>query len=108
LDGKELKRKNKFLALLFLGLIVFVPLIIFSVTFYLFVYSFAYIFAFFVYCAILYKHVYKGKKPKYPLVPPEGQTDIYFPRTDIPRPIYEDVRRYPGFFKPKKKRRKKK
>jgi len=33
------------------------------------------------------------KKPRYPMVPPEGKGDIYFPRTDIPRPIHEDFRR---------------
>jgi len=26
-------------------------------------------------------------------VPPEGKTDIYFPRTDIPRPVHADFRR---------------
>jgi hypothetical protein len=46
----------------------------------------------------------KGQKPKYPMVPPEGQPDIYSPRTNIPRPIYEDVRRYPDFFGRKKER----
>jgi len=74
--------------------------------FYLFVYVFAFGFGFIVYCFLLYKHVYKGEKPKYPLVPPKGRADVYFPRTDIPRPIYEDVRRYPEFFKPKKRKRK--
>jgi len=38
-------------------------------------------------------------------MPPEGRMDIYFPRTDIPRPIHEDVRRYPEFFKKKKKKK---
>lgn len=33
------------------------------------------------------------KKTRYPLVPPEGKADIYFPRTDIPRPIHEDLRK---------------
>lgn len=33
------------------------------------------------------------KHPKYPLVPPEGKGDIYFPRSDIPRPIFEDFRK---------------
>jgi len=28
--------------------------------------------------------------------------DAYFPRTNVPRPIYEDVRRYPKFFGKKK------
>jgi len=33
------------------------------------------------------------KQPRYPMVPPEGKGDIYFPRTDIPRPIDEDFRK---------------
>lgn len=33
------------------------------------------------------------KHPKYPLVPPEGKGDIYLPRSDIPRPIFEDFRK---------------
>ena len=40
-----------------------------------------------------YVRLYQKKKPRYPLVPPEGKMDIYFPRTDIPRPIYEDARK---------------
>ncbi len=35
----------------------------------------------------------KKRKPRYPLVPPEGKPDVYLPRTDIPRPIVEDFRR---------------
>jgi hypothetical protein len=34
----------------------------------------------------------KGKKPRYPLVPPEGRADVYLPRTDIPRPVIADFR----------------
>jgi len=100
------EEKIKFLILLFLGSLLFVPFIVLSAMFYLFVYVFAFGFGFIVYCFLLYKHVYKGEKPKYPLVPPKGRTDVYFPRADIPRQIYEDVRRYPEFFKPKKRKRK--
>jgi len=58
---------------------------------------------FFLYCYLIYRSVYRGAKPKYPLAPPEGRmSDHYFPRTKIPRPIYEDARRYPEFFKRKK------
>jgi len=40
------------------------------------------------------------------MMPPEGRmTDYYFPRSRIPRPIYEDVRRYPEFFEKKKKKK---
>lgn len=41
----------------------------------------------------LYVRLYQKKKAKYPIVPPEGRTDIYFPRTDIPRPVYTDFRK---------------
>jgi len=41
----------------------------------------------------LYVRLYLKKKARYPIVPPEGKTDIYFPRTDIPRPVYADFRR---------------
>lgn len=40
-----------------------------------------------------YVRLYQKKEARYPLVPPEGKADIYFPRTDIPRPIHEDFRR---------------
>jgi hypothetical protein len=60
---------------------------------------------FLVYSYLAYRSVYKGAKPKYPMVPPEGKTDAYFPRTDIPRPVYEDARRYPAFFGRRKKRK---
>ena len=40
----------------------------------------------------LYVRFYK-KKPQYPMVPPEGKPDVYFPRSDIPRPIFDDARR---------------
>ena len=39
-----------------------------------------------------YVRYYKKRKPRYPLVPPEGKADIYS-RANIPRPIYEDFRR---------------
>jgi len=34
----------------------------------------------------------KGRKPRYPLVPPEGKADVYLPRTNIPRPVVADFR----------------
>lgn len=37
--------------------------------------------------------LYKKKEARYPIVPPEAKTDIYFPRTNIPRPIHEDFRK---------------
>jgi hypothetical protein len=32
------------------------------------------------------------RRQRYPLVPPEGKGDVYLPRTDIPRPIHQDLR----------------
>jgi hypothetical protein len=40
-----------------------------------------------------YLRYYRHRKPHYPLVPPEGKGDAYLPRTNIPRPIYDDFRR---------------
>ena len=40
-----------------------------------------------------YVRYHQRKKPRYPLVPPEGRGDIYLPRTNIPRPIYADARK---------------
>jgi len=40
-------------------------------------------------------------KPKYPLTNPEGHPDVYSGR--MPRPIYEDMERYPWFFNKKRK-----
>lgn len=39
-----------------------------------------------------YVRYYRKKKPRYPMVPPEGKADIYA-RANIPRPIHEDFRR---------------
>jgi len=41
----------------------------------------------------VYVRLYLKKKARYPVVPPEGRTDIYFPRTDIPRPVHADFRK---------------
>lgn len=40
-----------------------------------------------------YVRLYQKKEAQYPMVPPEAKADIYFPRTNIPRPIYEDIRK---------------
>jgi hypothetical protein len=34
----------------------------------------------------------RRRRPRYPLVPPEGRGDAYFPRTSIPRPVVEEFR----------------
>jgi len=33
------------------------------------------------------------RKPQYPLALPEGKGDMYLPRTNIPRPLFEDFRK---------------
>lgn len=59
---------------------------------------------YFLVSAILYNRFIRGRKPKYPLSPPGREWDPYFPRSNIPRPIHEDVREHPEFFKKKEKR----
>jgi hypothetical protein len=40
-----------------------------------------------------YVRIHRQRKPVHPFGPPDGKPDIYFPRSDIPRPLYEDMRR---------------
>jgi len=47
---------------------------------------------------VLFNRFVKEKTPRYPQAFP-GERDAYFPRTDIPRPIHDDVRNYPEYFK---------
>jgi hypothetical protein len=49
---------------------------------------------------MVYRTTIKNVRLKYPIVSPEGHPDIYTGR--MPRPIYEDVQRYPSFFKKKR------
>lgn len=51
------------------------------------------IFAIQVSLYVYYITHFRKEKLRYPLVPPGGKGDVYLPRTDIPRPIYEDMRR---------------
>jgi len=51
---------------------------------------------------LLYRVTYKVK-PRYPVVPPTGQPDIYT-ALRIPRPIYEDMEQYPWLFKKTKRK----
>ena len=95
-----MRKKVKFLLLLFAGACIFMPpLLIFTLhaplSFYGVLFTTQILGWFFIYCYLIYRSVCKGRKPKYPIVPPEGRTDIYLPRTDIPRPIHENARRYP-------------
>ena len=50
------------------------------------------------------KLVRKRRKSRYPFAFPGLVSDCYFPGSNIPRPIFRDVREYPQYFKVKKKR----
>ena len=50
----------------------------------------------------------RSKRPKYPAMSPDPEGDIYFPRSNIPRPVYRDLRVHPRFFGIRKRSRKKK
>ncbi|MDH5450606.1 MAG: hypothetical protein OEX77_06870 [Candidatus Bathyarchaeota archaeon] len=109
-----MRRKFKYWLLFLLGICIFIPFFVFSIVVHVVMagfsifgvlYAGSFLGCFIMYCYLLYRSVYKGTKPKYPIIPPEGRTDIYFPRTNIPRPIHEDVRRYSKFFKIKKKKK---
>jgi len=102
--GEALNKKAKFWIFFFLGIFIYIPFSLLFIVVQMFLPAILFFGCFLVYCYFLYRFVYKGKKPKYPMVPPEGRMDIYFPRTDIPRPIYEDMQRYPEFFKRKKRK----
>ena len=47
---------------------------------------------------VLHNHFVKEKTPRYPLSFP-GERDAYFPFSNIPRPIHDDVNNYPEYFK---------
>jgi len=106
--GKAVDKKVKFWIFFLLGVCIYIPFFLFSIMVaYMFPLAAVSFFGgFLIYCYGLYRFIYKKVEPKYPLVPPEGRmTDIYFPRSRIPRPIYEDIRRYPESFKRKKMKR---
>ncbi len=104
--GEVLDKKAKFWVFFLLGVCIYIPFFLFSIMVQFPLASILFFGGFLLYCYGLYRSIYKKVEPKYPLVPPEGRmTDIYFPRSRIPRPIYEDVRRYPEFFKRKNMKR---
>jgi len=55
----------------------------------------------------LYLRYVKKVRPKYPLASPSLEHEPYFPRTNIPRPVYKDYREHPEYFDKKKKKKKK-
>lgn len=101
--GKQLNRKRRFLwGLLFVIFIYSLPLVGLASAgafFYLLLASGAFVFSVYM----VYRVTIRNVKLKYPIVSPEGHPDVYTGR--MPRPIYEDMERYPWFFK--KKRNKK-
>jgi len=104
--GSSLHGRVKFYLLFLLGVCTFLPFIYMSILARVYVGIALFSACFLFYSYLVYTSAYLRLKRKYPMVPPEGRSDIYFPRTNIPRPIYEDAQRHPKFFK--KKRQKKK
>lgn len=104
--GSSLHRRVKFYLLFMLGVCMFLPFIYLSILTRAYEGIALFSAGFLFYSYLVYTATYLRSKRNYPLVPPEGRPDIYFPRTNIPRPIYEDAQRYPKSFK--KKRQKKK
>lgn len=102
--GRALSRKDKFWPLFLLGIFIYIPFFIFSIIIQFPLAAILNLGGFLFYCYGLYRWVYKKVEPKYPMVPPEGRIDVYY-RYGIPRPIHEDVRRYPEFFGKKKKKK---
>jgi hypothetical protein len=104
---RELRKKAKFWFLFLLGILISAPIITALMSAQLFLYAIVYLVFFLFSVNVLYLRVYKRIRPKYPQVPPDGKPDVYY-GSSIPRPIYEDVQRYPWFFKKKHKKSKKK
>lgn len=97
--GKGLNRKNRFFfGLVFVTCVYALPLVGFA-----FAKAFSYLMitfaAFSISIFMVYRMTIRNIKLKYPIVSPEGHPDVYTGR--IPRPIYEDMERYPWFFKRK-------
>ena len=100
--GNKVHKRVKLQLLLLLGICIYLPFVYMSMLIQFYAGIAAWSVCFILYGYFVYHFVYKGSKPKYPMVPPEGRPDIYYPRTNIPRPIYEDIQRYPEFFEKKK------
>ena len=98
-----MNRKRRFLYGLVLVIFIYglllVELAVARVFVWLLVVSAAFVFSVYM----VYRVTIRNVKLKYPIVSPEGHPDVYTGR--MPRPIYEDIERYPRFFK--KKRNKK-
>jgi len=103
-----LNRRTRF----FLGLVLVTLLFVLPAAIAISVKAFQWLVIFLVLYSLgvyqVHRMTIRNIKLKYPLVNPEGHLDIYSGR--MPRPIYEDVQRYPRFFNKKfevaKKKRK--
>ncbi len=95
-----MNRKRRFL----FGLLFVTLLYALSIAGFAFARVFSYLLftlaAFAVSIYMVYRMTIRNTKLKYPIVPPEGHPDVYTGR--MPRPVYEDVQRYPWFFKKKR------
>lgn len=103
LVGYELTRKTRFL----FGVLIVIILYALPVTGLVMAREFPFLFAalacfaFSIY--MVYRLTIRNVKLKYPIVSPEGNPDVYTGR--MPRPIYEDMERYPWFFKKKRSKK---
>jgi len=106
--GKGLDRKTRFLVGFLLLICLFALPIVIAITVQAIWFLALFVGAFLVCVYMLYRMTIKNIKLKYPLVSPEGHPDVYTGR--MPRPIYEDMEKYPWFFRKKhaKERRRKK
>jgi len=53
----------------------------------------------------IYQQYILSRKPEYPLGVFDPN-DISFPRSNLPRPIYKDIREHPEYFKNRNKKKK--
>jgi len=97
-----LRRKTRFLVGLALVTCLFALPIIIAITVNAIWILTLLVAGFFVSVYWLYRITIKNIKPRYPLVNPEGHPDIYSGR--MPRPINEDIEKYPWFFKKRRKK----
>ena len=64
-----------------------------------------YLFFYITSSVILYRRYILNRKPEYPygVYDPD---DLSFPRSNLPRPIYKDIREHPEYFKNRNKKKK--
>jgi hypothetical protein len=100
LSGKELDRKTRFwLGFMFVVFMYSIPIAGFAYAGW--VWPLALVLAAFALSVyMVHRMTIRNIKLKYPVVNPEGHPDIYTGR--MPRPIYEDMQRYPWFFNKKR------